>query len=773
MKLRTYFFLFLFLFGMAPLLTAVVINLPFLLERLEQFYRKAHVQNLRADFRDLDLHLDSCQEATRILARLMEPGVLDADAKGVAGQGKRDYAGLVRKVLQDKLDIIRVVAVDKEYNATFWMERDSEGGDWTSPERRPDISSYALNRAMMQMAPETVLVSPVIISAGNSLTDTRRRMTIHMLSPLMAVGGGQRLQDGVIVLSIDVGEMAGMYKDTIWVSSSGSYISYPLHAGNAGSAFNDFPGLEQIFSGAKMALWDGGSSQVIWTPLLETDKSDFIWVGREVEPSPVSSVRSALILRLLSTIFVVIIIVVLAARWYAKRVSGFGHELTDGIVRLLKNEDTVVFEWDGPQELHQLGRYLNRMAKVYAGNVQELREHASKLEESNRYKSEFLANVSHELRTPLNSILLLSKILSDPGSGLSPQQAEKAKVIHEAGVGLRTLIDDILDISRIEAQEVNFNLSQFSIPGLVDELIELMQPQFDATGLELAFEQDADAMDTITSDRDKLAQVLRNFLSNAVKFTEQGGVVIRLHLNDRSDAAVRPIAISVIDSGIGIPVHKLSVIFGAFKQVDGSTSRRFGGTGLGLTISRDLAELMGGRIVLWSKEGEGSIFTVLLPLEFDPSGAESEYIEEQPTEPVTADRPVEPVLADRIFESGCILIMDPDIDNLLNLTPLLEAWGLQVMAAGDADEALDTLNDAGPNVLVLMDLRMLGIHGYGTINRIRGIKELKELPIIAMMSEQSEEYYKEAMDSGADGVVAKPVKAAELQEILIHHLKIV
>ncbi|MEJ2530028.1 MAG: ATP-binding protein [Gammaproteobacteria bacterium] len=734
MKLRTYFFLFLFLFGMAPLLTAVVINLPFLMERLEQFYHKSHVQNLRADFRDLDLHLDSCQEATRILARLMEPGTGSGGGKQPDARDKDDYAALVRKVLQDKLDITRVVTVDRDYNVKFWMERDPNGG-WTSSKLRPDILPYALNKEMMQMEPEAVLVSPVLLRNSNSLVDSTQRMTMYMLSPLMVTRGSQRVQDGVIVLSIDIRAMARMYKDTIWASSSGSYISPPLHAGNTGSAFDDFPGLERIFAGSKMALWDGGASQVIWTPLLETDKSDFIWAGREVEPSPVSSVRSALILRLLSTIIVVIIIVVLMARWYARRVSGFGHDLTDGITRLLKNEDTVVFEWDGPQELHQLGRYLNRLAKVFTGNVQELREHACELEETNRYKSEFLANVSHELRTPLNSILLLSKMLSDPESGLSPKQAEKAKVIYEAGVGLRTLIDDILDISRIEAQEVNFNLSQFSIPGLVDELIELMRPQFDETGLDLAFEQDGDATQIITSDRDKLAQVLRNFLSNAVKFTEKGGVVIRLHRNDRSDAATRPIAISVEDSGIGIPVHKLSVIFGAFKQVDGSTSRRFGGTGLGLTISRDLAELMGGRIVLWSKEGEGSIFTVLLPLEFDPLGTESEYVEEQPVEPAavdqSVDQPVEPLLADRIFASGCILIMDPEIDNLLTLTPLLEAWGLQV------------------------------------------VEDLKELPIIAMMSEQSEQHYREAMEAGVNGVIAKPVKAAELQEILVHYLKTV
>lgn len=762
MKLRTYFFIFLLLFGMAPLLTAVVINLPFLMDRLELFYHKAHVHNLQADFRDLDLHVASCQEVTRILAKLMESRSQD---------NQKDYALWLEKILQDKPDVFRVVSFDKDFNVTFWLERDPGSGKWSSAERGQDIPIDAWRGAAMRMLSGTVLDSPVWPQDASSVGDSGRQLTMYMLSRLMTGSGDQQVQDGALVLGVDVVAMSEMYTDAIWARSDGSYISPPLHAGKPTSVFNDFPGLEKIFSRSNMALWDGNGSQVIWAPLFATEKSGFIWVGREVESSPVSLLRSALTLRLLGTIFVVIILVVLVARWYAKRVSGFGHELTDGIVRLLKNEDTVVFEWYGPQELHQLGRYLNRLAKVYAGNVRELREHASKLEDSNRYKSEFLANVSHELRTPLNSILLLSKMLSDPESGLAQKQAEKAKIIYEAGVGLRRLIDDILDISRIEAQEVNFHLSQFHIPSLVDEMIELMQPQFNEAGLALAFEQDADAIETVTSDRDKIGQVLKNFLSNAVKFTAKGRVVIRLHRNDRSDAAARPIAISVIDSGIGIPVHKLSVIFGAFKQVDGSTSRRFGGAGLGLTISRNLAELMGGRIVLWSKEGEGSIFTVLLPQEFEQSKAELQHVEEPYAEEVSADDALTPVSAGRIFDSGCVLIMDPEIGNLLTLTPMLEGWGLRVMAAGDADEAMDTLHDVASRVVVLMDLMMLGIHGYGTINRIRGIKELKGLPVIAMMSEQSEEDRKEAMDSGVDGVIAKPVKAAELQRILIHYLK--
>ena len=772
MKLRTYFFLFLFLFGMAPLVTAVVINLPFVMHKLELFYHKAHVQNLRSDFRDLDHHITSHQEVARILARLMESDVVPPgwEGQGVAWAISR-YTEWVWLILRDKQDIFQVIYLDVNGTPRFWLERDPENMLWRATADTPDVPPLELREEAMSMESGAVLVSPVMLNLRTSLDDSRRLMTMHLFSPVVQTDASGIAPGGMLVLNMDVGNMARSYKNTLWVNSSGSYITNARPKSGTSSAFRDFPGLKKIFSESKLALWKGSDSQMIWVPLFKTDKSGKVWVGREVGPSPVAAFRNALTLRVLSIIFVLIIIVFLVARWYAKRISGFGNELTDGIGRLLKNEDSVAFDWGGPQELHQLGHDLNHLAKLYAGNVQELRQHASKLEESNRYKSEFLANVSHELRTPLNSILLLSKLLSDSESDLTSKQAEKARVIHEAGVDLRSLIDNILDLSRIEAQEMKFNLRQFEIPKLINEVIGLMQPQFDAKGLGLSFEQEGDAPEIMISDREKLGQILKNFLSNALKFTKNGGVIIRLHRNDKDDATVRPVAISVIDSGIGIPVHKLSVVFGAFQQVDGSTSRKYGGTGLGLSISKNLAELLGGRIVLWSKESDGSVFTVLLPRELDRAGSMVEYIEQPPQDGGLGNQGLVDSAGGPIFEPCCILIMDSDIQNLLMLTPLLERWGLQVMAAGDAEEAIDTLNDEGACGLVLMDTEMLGVQGYGTINRIRGMNQQQELPVIAMMSGQSEEKHHSAEDSGVNDFIAKPIQAAELQQILIRYLK--
>ncbi len=771
MKLRTHFFLFLFLFGMAPLLTAVVINLPFVMNKLEMFYQKAHVQNLRADFQEIDQHLASRKEVVRILAKLMGSGRqfdLGREQAAMFNGRKGNFAELLDQILRDKPDIFQVLYLDANGTARLWLNRYAESREWSSLVKNPAVPPLEMSRKAAHMGAGSVLMSPVMLHERTSMDDPRRLMTMHLFCPVM---GGQGIPSGVMVLNIDVGDMAASYKDTLWVSSNGSYISPALSGNSARSAFEDFPGLEGVFAESKLALWKGGDMRMIWVPLFEIDKSGQLWVGRKVDPSPMAKFRNVVSLRVLSIIFALVVFVLLVANWYARRIDGFGHELTDGIGRLLKNEESVVFEWRGPQELHQLGRNLSHLAQVYASNVQESREHASKLEESNRYKSEFLANVSHELRTPLNSILLLSKLLNDPDSELTPEQADKVRVIHEAGVDLRSLIDNILDLSRIEAQEINFHLRQFEITKLIKELIGLMLPQFDAKGIGLRFEQESDAPEIMISDREKLGQVVKNFLSNALKFTAEGDVIIRLHRNDRGDAKVRPVAISVIDTGIGIPVHKLSVVFGAFKQADGSTSRRFGGTGLGLSISRNLAELLGGRIVLWSKEGEGSVFTVLLPQELDQAGTAVKYIEGLHQEDTPVNQEVVDGADTPIFEPCCILIMDSEISCLLALTPLLENWGLQVMAAVDAEEAMDTLNDIGACALVLMDPVMLGVHGYGTINRMRGIKELQEVPVVAMMSELSAEKRKQARESGVNEFIAKPIQATELQQMLTRYLK--
>jgi signal transduction histidine kinase/CheY-like chemotaxis protein len=242
-----------------------------------------------------------------------------------------------------------------------------------------------------------------------------------------------------------------------------------------------------------------------------------------------------------------------------------------------------------------------------------LEEKAAQLALSSKYKSEFLANMSHELRTPLNSLLILSRMLAEnPAGNLEPQQVEFAQTIHAAGNDLLALINDILDLSKVEAGKMDLHLGQLALVDLCDDLERAFRPLAEEKGLGFTIERDPALPAAIVTDEQRLEQILRNLLSNAVKFTHEGSVNLRISPSGGSGDGV--LAFAVTDTGVGIPDEKLALIFEAFQQADGTTSRKYGGTGLGLNISREIARLLSGEIRVVSQPGAGSTFTLLLPI---------------------------------------------------------------------------------------------------------------------------------------------------------------
>src|SRR4051794_26094022 len=253
-----------------------------------------------------------------------------------------------------------------------------------------------------------------------------------------------------------------------------------------------------------------------------------------------------------------------------------------------------------------------------------LEERAAQLALSSKYKSEFLANMSHELRTPLNSLLILSKLLADnPEGNLVPKQIEFAETIHTAGTELLSLISDILDLSKVEAGKMEVNAGHVPMTEIGDAAERAFRPIAVEKGLEFTVEIAEDAPQALFTDEQRLQQILRNLLSNALKFTDEGSVALRIEATNEVGLDGTPFsaAFAVIDTGIGIADDKLRLIFEAFQQADGTTSRRYGGTGLGLSISREIARLLGGEIRVRSTQGEGSTVTLLLPATFEPPPA--------------------------------------------------------------------------------------------------------------------------------------------------------
>ena len=694
-KLRTRMLAFLFTFALLPLLVAVLINLPLVLDRVELFYRQAVLQNLRADFADLDKHLTSRDEMIRLLAKLPEPG-LAIGVDGTRGESvnmqRIGYTEWINRILQDQLDIVDILFLDTASVSRFWLSRDPKTRLWepTSVQpRRPPLEYLA---PVLEAKNMFVALTPV--NVDQQAATPSRAITLQMLAPL----GPSEDKDtyGAVVITVDIGGLVRRDQSTLWVHDDGRYLKAPGVPARKQSAFDEYPGLEEEFKSGKIVLWEGEKDRIIWVPLLRTEGDKPLWVGRWIQNDPLQAMRDALIVRVLSIILVLILVIWAMARWIASRLENYGSELFQGIRTLLSQGEPVQFKWKGSPELEQLARDLSVLSETHARNTRNLQVHARELEASNRYQAEFLANVSHELRTPLNSILLLSKLLAKEQECFSDEQRKQVQVIHEASADLRALIDNILDLSRIEAGALELHTETVQLPRLLRDLISLMQPQVSAKGLRLQLYVEADVATEIRTDVDKLRQILKNFLSNAVKFTDEGQIWVRL---ERADAPYL-VKISVVDSGIGIPQDKQKIVFEAFKQADGSTRRRYGGTGLGLSISRELADILCGEISLESEVGKGARFTLLLPLECGERGPVA-VTEQEPVEPllIASESPALP-LAD--YSGHKVLLVEQDIQKLLLLSQMLETWGIEVLAAGDKDEVRDTLDDETDVELILV-----------------------------------------------------------------------
>ena len=440
---------------------------------------------------------------------------------------------------------------------------------------------------------------------------------------------------------------------------------------------------------------------------------------------------------------------------------------------------------------------------------QELEERARQLALASKYKSEFLANMSHELRTPLNSLLILARLLAQNRSRtLTPKQVEFAQVIHSAGSDLLQLINDILDLSKVEAGKMDIHPERVVLRELVDDLRAAFSPLTAEKGLHFGVELAPDVPADLLTDRHRLAQVLRNLLSNAVKFTEQGRVELRINLTNDPGAARarrRPVVtFDVIDTGVGIAEENLERIFGAFQQGDGTTSRRYGGTGLGLSICREVATLLGGEIHARSEFGRGSTFTLTLPLAlpFGGAAADAPPAGLPPASPQTdlpASRPVpaaggetvRPALAPALAPAPApvaeaatggerrVLVLEPPGNGLLSLLTTSAAAELdltdprapvRITTATDPEEAIELLEGRHHRCVVL-DLTLPNASAFAFLERLRGRPGLEPPPILAYTSRKlGAAHERLAQARFAESSVELPSSLDDLRERITLHL---
>jgi CheY-like chemotaxis protein/HAMP domain-containing protein len=400
----------------------------------------------------------------------------------------------------------------------------------------------------------------------------------------------------------------------------------------------------------------------------------------------------------------------------------------------------------------------------------EVSKRAQELEHANRYKSEFLANMSHELRTPLNSMLLLANSLSKV-KDIEPEKLNKqAGVIYDAGNSLLNLINDILDLSKIEAKLMTLNLEDVHISSLLRELKELFMPQAEEKSIQFDITIDADALSVFSTDKSKITQILRNFLSNAIKFTDNdGNISIEVTLNTEDDKKLRPMAISVIDNGIGIDEDKIGLVFDAFKQANGTTSRQYGGTGLGLSISKELTALLGGRIAVKSAIAKGSTFSLFLPFEINTDSIDKDLVEHIQYEniPVTARRVSNKIsiIDDREKlnkQDTVILIVEDDAVFANIILQNVHKLGHKAILACDGNTAISMAKEYMPSAIIL-DILLPIINGIEVLRILKSDINTRHIPIKILSCTEPKNI---AEKLGAIDFITKPIQADALNKFI-------
>ncbi|MBF0212077.1 MAG: response regulator [Magnetococcales bacterium] len=441
-------------------------------------------------------------------------------------------------------------------------------------------------------------------------------------------------------------------------------------------------------------------------------------------------------------------------------------------MELRRSEEELISQGEALQLANEALLAKNETMERHAIALQEARQAAERtaaeLELASRYKSEFLANMSHELRTPLNSLLILARSLAtNPEGNLNDDQKESAQIIHDSGQDLLHLINDILDLAKVESGRMETTREPIQLTQLLTNLERRFNPLARDKGLELSMRILPETPDICYSDPHKLGRILANLVANAIKFTDHGQVSLTVQAEPVTDPQGHPwLALAVRDTGIGIPAGQEERIFQAFRQLDGTTSRRHGGTGLGLTIARELAKLLGGRIQLVSTPGEGSTFTLLLPLLAPPDNAGETPTARDSAPPVTGPHPVPTEPPSRLLSEpsrqSAILIIEDDPIFARILGELSRTRGFTPILAADGEQGLMLAARHRPDGVIL-DLTLPGMDGLNVLRQLKAEAATRAIPVHVISARDDVSV---GLAQGASEYWVKPVSREQIETVL-------
>ncbi|HKK44408.1 MAG TPA: ATP-binding protein [Balneolaceae bacterium] len=423
-----------------------------------------------------------------------------------------------------------------------------------------------------------------------------------------------------------------------------------------------------------------------------------------------------------------------------------------------KFSDTKELAEEQTQKLLEKTQLLNKelmqKKEELEENVSQLEQAKQKVEEGSKAKSEFLSTMSHEIRTPMNAIIGMTNLLAKDNP--REDQLEQLEILDFSAKTLLSLINDVLDFSKIESGKIEFETVAFDLENLLNGVLESFRFTAEKKDVMRYLDVEEDIPEVICGDPNRLTQILNNLVSNAVKFTEEGSVGIVVEKQEQEDHDLR-LLFTVTDTGIGISEEKQNEIFDSFTQERADTSRIFGGTGLGLTISKKLVELQGGKIYVESEKGKGSTFYVEMPFEIKEEVEESSSFN-QYTMPES-------------LKGSTVLLVEDNAINQKVMCRFLDKWDIKVILAEDGQQAVDEMQKNSIN-LVLMDLQMPVMDGYQATRRIRELSDAQksDVPIIALTAAALKEVKEKVFASGMNDYLTKPFNPTELQKKLEHYI---